>query len=301
MSSVEHTPTPADGGAEPRRLQRSRSNRWIAGVAGGLSEYFGLHQAVYRVLFVALAFAGGTGILLYLAAALVMPDETAQESVLAERLRRHRDRPWLVIGLALLTLAVVFSLSDGDGPGFGFGPVGFVLILVTGGAIFLWSRAARRDARRAEATGRRSRRWRTGAAVGAVTVLAALVGGAFAAAHATGGAGERYERPILASELDDEYELAFGRLELDLRDVQLPLGETRVDARVTFGELDIILPEGVPVAVTGDVRWGEADVLGRTDDGRDTYERVVDDGFADAPRRLLVDADVRGGELSIRR
>ena len=56
---------PAD---EPRRLRRSRSSRMVAGVCGGLAEYFGLHPAIYRVIFVALTIAGGTGLLLYAAA-----------------------------------------------------------------------------------------------------------------------------------------------------------------------------------------------------------------------------------------
>jgi phage shock protein PspC (stress-responsive transcriptional regulator) len=57
------------------RLERSRSDRMLAGVAGGLGAYFELHPAVFRVSFVVLTLMGGAGILIYLAAALVMPDE----------------------------------------------------------------------------------------------------------------------------------------------------------------------------------------------------------------------------------
>ena len=81
MSTIEGTPPTPPPPAEadnPRKLRRSRSNRWLGGVAGGLAEYFGLHPAVYSVLFVALAFAGGTGILLYIVALLVMSDEGAE-------------------------------------------------------------------------------------------------------------------------------------------------------------------------------------------------------------------------------
>ncbi len=91
MSTIEESP-----GAEPtKQLRRSRSNRWIAGVCGGLAEYFGLSAAVYRVLFVALAFAGGTGILLYVAAAVVMPAQGSDEAPLAEALRRLAEDPAL--------------------------------------------------------------------------------------------------------------------------------------------------------------------------------------------------------------
>ena len=306
MSTMEGNPVdpPATPGDDVKKLQRSRDNRWIAGVSGGLAEYFGLHPAIYRVLFVALAFAGGTGILLYVAAALVMPAEGRDESPLAEALRRHRDRPWLVIVLALLAVAVICALSDpGLGFGFGIGPGAFVLLLFLAVGVFVWSRAARRDARRSEASGRRSIRWRAAAVVGITTLLlAGAVGGAIAAAGAKGGIGERVERPVSQSELEREYRLGFGHLELDLRELELPRGETRVEASVGLGELDIELPSDVAVAVTADARWGEIDLLGRETNGRDSRDRYVDPGFDTASRRLVVEAEMRGpGEISVRR
>ena len=304
MSSMEgsHVDPPPTAGDDVKKLRRSQSDRWIAGVSGGLAEYFGLHPAIYRVLFVALAFAGGTGILLYVAAALVMPSEGRDESPLAETLRRHRDRPWLVIVLALLALAVLFALSD-PGPGFAFGPVGVVLLLFLGAGVFVWSRAARRDARRRDASGRPSARWRTAAVVAMTAVVLAIVaGGATAAAGAKGGIGERVERPVSVADLEREYRLGFGQLELDLRGLELPRGETRVEATVGVGEIDITIPSDVAVAVTADARWGEVDVLGRETDGRHSRDRYVDPGFDSASRRLVVEAEVRGpGEVSIRR
>lgn len=298
-SPVEPPATAADG---VKKLHRSRENRWIAGVSGGLADYFGLHAAIYRVLFVALAFAGGTGILLYIAAALVIPAEGRDESILSENLRRHRDRPWLVIALALLALALIFALSD-PGPGFAFGPGGFVLLLFVAGCVWVWSRAARRDARRREASGRGSIRWRLAAVAGAVAVLlTGAAGVAVAAANVNGGMGERVERPISVSEVEREYRLGFGQIELDLRDLELPSGETRVEASVGVGEIDITLPSDVAVAVTADARWGEVDILGRETDGRHSRDRYVDPGFDEASRRLVVEAEIRGpGEISVRR
>ena len=298
MSSVEQTPPVPPPTPEPvRRIQRSRSNRWILGVSGGLAEYFGLHPAIYRILLVALAFAGGTGIFLYVALALVMPDENAEDSVLAETLRRHRNRPWLVIGLALLALLLLFSLEGGPGDQVG----ALILLLVVGGGIFLWARAAGRDARRAAVTGRRSLVWRVGVVAAAAVIMAALAGGAIAAVGAKGGLGDRVERPRTAADLEDEYRLGAGELELDLSQLELPAGETRVEASVGFGELDIVLPPGVPADVTSEVKWGDAEVFGRGEDGRDARQRVVDPGFEQAERRLVVEAHVRGGELSVRR
>jgi phage shock protein PspC (stress-responsive transcriptional regulator) len=55
------------------RLRLSGTDRKIAGVCGGLGEYFELDPVLFRAAFVALAFAGGLGILLYLALWLVVP------------------------------------------------------------------------------------------------------------------------------------------------------------------------------------------------------------------------------------
>src|SRR5213593_5054945 len=145
---------PAD---EPRRLRRSRSSRLVAGVCGGLAEYFGLHPAIYRVIFVALTIAGGTGLLLYAAAALVMPTEGSDESLATQALREHRDRPWLVIGIGLLALGGIFVLS---GPHVFWGAGGgiWALALVAGALIVLWEASDR---------GRRSRAVDAGSPVSA--------------------------------------------------------------------------------------------------------------------------------------
>ena len=59
-----------------RYLRRSRSDRRIAGVCGGLGTYFGVDSTVIRILFVLLALPGGIpGTLLYLILWVVMPEE----------------------------------------------------------------------------------------------------------------------------------------------------------------------------------------------------------------------------------
>ena len=59
-----------------RQLQRSRSNRRIAGVCGGLATYFGINPTLVRLIFVLLGLPGGApGIVLYLILWFVMPEE----------------------------------------------------------------------------------------------------------------------------------------------------------------------------------------------------------------------------------
>jgi phage shock protein C len=61
---------------EQRRLTRSRTNRIIAGVCGGLGEYFGIDPTIIRIIFVLLALPGGApGILPYLILWVIMPEE----------------------------------------------------------------------------------------------------------------------------------------------------------------------------------------------------------------------------------
>lgn len=61
--------------ATTKRLYRSRSDRQIAGVCGGLAEYFDVDATIVRLLFVAFALLGGPGLLLYIIMAIVVPEE----------------------------------------------------------------------------------------------------------------------------------------------------------------------------------------------------------------------------------
>ena len=61
---------------EYKRLVRSQVNRSVCGVCGGLGEYFGIDPTVVRLIWVIASFASiGLGILVYLIAALIMPQE----------------------------------------------------------------------------------------------------------------------------------------------------------------------------------------------------------------------------------
>lgn len=61
-----------------KKLYRSRDDRIILGVCGGLAKYFNIDPALVRVFFVILAFIDGMGILLYLVMAIVFPKEPGE-------------------------------------------------------------------------------------------------------------------------------------------------------------------------------------------------------------------------------
>ncbi len=60
---------------EVKRLYRSRTNRQVGGVCGGLADYFNIDVTLIRLLFVITAIFGGPGLLVYLVMLIVVPEE----------------------------------------------------------------------------------------------------------------------------------------------------------------------------------------------------------------------------------
>ena len=58
-----------------KKLYRSERNRMIAGVCGGLAEYWDMDPTIIRLLWVLVSLIVGSGILLYILAVLIIPDE----------------------------------------------------------------------------------------------------------------------------------------------------------------------------------------------------------------------------------
>jgi len=57
-----------------KKLYRSQTDRKIAGVCGGIAEYFDIDPTLVRLGWILFLFAGGSGILAYIIAWIVMPD-----------------------------------------------------------------------------------------------------------------------------------------------------------------------------------------------------------------------------------
>ncbi|MFN2185812.1 MAG: PspC domain-containing protein [Anaerolineae bacterium] len=58
-----------------KKLYRSRTERWLAGVCGGLGKYFAVDPTLVRVIFVLFALTFGSGFLIYLVLWIVIPLE----------------------------------------------------------------------------------------------------------------------------------------------------------------------------------------------------------------------------------
>ncbi len=58
-----------------KRLYKSNSDKKICGVCGGIANYFDIDPTIVRLAWVIFTFAGGSGLLAYIIAAIVMPED----------------------------------------------------------------------------------------------------------------------------------------------------------------------------------------------------------------------------------
>ncbi len=140
-------PPPPPPGAEPvdppfsEGLRRSRSDRVVAGVAGGLGHHFGIDPVIIRIGFVLLTIFGGSGILLYLLAWLVIAKEGNQDTSAMRALRGSPEgnRALLFVVLAVGAVLILFSpLVWFDGFGIGDGLALPLLLIAAGVAFLIW-------------------------------------------------------------------------------------------------------------------------------------------------------------------
>jgi phage shock protein PspC (stress-responsive transcriptional regulator) len=268
----------------------------IAGVSGGLARYFEIHPAVFRVGFVVLTLLGGAGLLIYAAAALVIPDEGKQDSVATAALRLLA-----VAGAILLSRATLWP--DGDA---------WWLFLIAG-AVILWvtrkpqpaPEQSAGTAGTAEPTRRESHRVRSffrwlGIVVASFLALLAIAIGVFVAVfdvHPGRGIGDENYIVTSPGALQDEYRVGIGTLDVDLSRMRLPLGVTHLETSVDVGDLHVVLPPGVALRGYAEARAGHVNMLGREDDGWNADVDLSGTG----PRVLDLVAHVGAGSVRVER
>jgi len=114
------------------RLERSSSDRIVAGVCGGLGAYFDVDPVIFRIAFVVLAFVGGAAFLLYPAAWLLLPEEGHHRSIGESWVQRGRTGHVLPIVLIVIGALILSGdlLSRHHGGGIGFAVVAIVIGLL---------------------------------------------------------------------------------------------------------------------------------------------------------------------------
>lgn len=79
-------------GMSNKRFQRSSDRRLLAGVCGGISEYFGWEPTIVRIVFIVLTVLGFSGVFVYILAWLIMPDQGEQHSLLEQIIRNFQGK-----------------------------------------------------------------------------------------------------------------------------------------------------------------------------------------------------------------
>ncbi len=77
---------------EKKTLRRSSTQRILTGVCGGIGEYFGVDANLIRLAFAVFTVFAFSGVLLYVVAWLVMPEEGAESSVLEHTIRNFQGK-----------------------------------------------------------------------------------------------------------------------------------------------------------------------------------------------------------------
>jgi phage shock protein PspC (stress-responsive transcriptional regulator) len=135
MSEEDRTTEVQERG--PRRLYRTRNDRVIAGVAGGLGRYFGIDPVIVRIAFAVSILIGGLGVLADVALALFVPTAPGEDGEAGPAPVERSRMLAIGVGVAIFVLAITWGVFDGPfwgWHGFFIGP-GLLLVALVAGAI----------------------------------------------------------------------------------------------------------------------------------------------------------------------
>jgi phage shock protein PspC (stress-responsive transcriptional regulator) len=300
--------------AQPRpQLRRSRNDRVIAGVCGGISRHLDVDPVLLRILVVVLTvFTGGAFLLAYLVAWLIIPDDpqyapitpppvgyaaggtgtyadpaTGQVYGAPAPAPRVRTEPRSYLGLYAISAAAVVG--------------GLLALLVALGAdipaVIIWAAMLAVVAGGLLVGAWRGRaRWLIAPAIVLLLITQAAAFIPRFEASIDGGIGERRWVPTTST----SYELGAGDAVLDLSQVA---ADADISARVGLGQLTVLVPPDVVVELDAQVDAGEATILGERDtsgslDTTTTIEALTPG--AD-PVTIDLEAEVGLGNLEVRR
>jgi phage shock protein PspC (stress-responsive transcriptional regulator) len=289
-------PPPPPGPPYPAQLRRSRGNKIIGGVAGGLAEYSGVDALLWRVGFVALTFAGGSGILVYLLLWLLMPAGPPVGAGEAEGWAHRRQErvpagprspvPGVTIAGLLILIGVLVLLTNFTA--WDIGPRGFLgtALLVVGAGLVAAAFSQGRTAKGGLI------------ALGALLSVA-LIGASSGPWHDGSRVGDVVFTPENEYEVLPRYEGGVGDMTLDLTRIELGALDGPIATQVHhgLGDVRIVLPRDADIRLSVDNGLGSVDVLGEgargggffagtgtgswVDDGNPEFDLVVHNGLGD--------------------
>jgi phage shock protein PspC (stress-responsive transcriptional regulator) len=130
----------------------------------------------------------------------------------------------------------------------------------------------------------------------ALLVLLIGIPAAFLTVPLEGGVGGPYYAPTSMDELQDEYQLAFGELTLDLTQLPLSTAPVNVEAAVGGGAVHVIVPDDVQVEVDTEIGAGASYVLGDAQGGTDLSNHYE---VGDLGRVIVLDLAVGIGGIEV--
>jgi phage shock protein C len=119
--------------SDNKKLYRSTNDKMIFGVCGGLGEYFNIDPVIMRIIFVILAVWGGSGVLIYIILAIVIPEKPdtskrntknkSTEEVIEENVeklakdvesvaKKHSSSSEMLFGLILLLVGLMLMVNN---------------------------------------------------------------------------------------------------------------------------------------------------------------------------------------------
>jgi phage shock protein PspC (stress-responsive transcriptional regulator) len=275
------------------QLRRSRTDKILGGVSGGLAEYSGIDALLWRVGFVALTLAGGAGVIVYLLLWVLMPAGppvqwgSAGEPRQKEPAGPRSPVPGVTLAGVLIVvgfLTLVSNLSSWDpGPRAFLGSALLVVGLGLVAAAFTNGRTGRGGF----------------IALGVVLSLALVTASSHPWSGARGGVGDRSYRPATIAEVRDVYRGGVGDLTVDLTALDQGISGDAVTTRIEHGvgDVEVILPRSADVQLAIERGLGDVEVFDRgsdtagffpgtgsqswTDDGKAEFVLTINAGVGD--------------------
>lgn len=317
------TPPPPPPYAPVRKLYRSRGDRVLGGVCGGIGRHYDMDPVLLRILVVvATVFTGGVFLLAYVLAWIFIPDEPAYWAPAPQQppvpptytayaaggtgayvdpgtgqvyggtayryIPPPRTEPRSYLGLLTLSAAVVVGALLGLANALGASISGLIvfasMLLVLGVGMVVGGWRGRT-------------RWLIAPAL----VVLLIVQGTAAVHHIVGGAsgvGDRRWTPVATSQ---SFDLGAGSAVLDLS--KTSPGTSSFTAKVGIGELRVILPRDTTLVLDANVGVGEIDLPGTpNNDGTNlTSTTTVPALTTTVARTVNLKADIGLGTLVVRR
>ena len=275
----------------PRRpLLRSRDDRMLWGVAGGLADHLGFNATLVRVAFGVITLFGGAGLLAYLVLAVALPEDDGTGQPVDESVWARLGKVVLVcilVAIALVLAAGIAAVSAWI-TATGHGTVVAVAVIALGFALVAAAFAT-------------DVRWRLTPPLVVLALVLGIPAGAVAAADIKfdNSVGQRTYTPTVAADIPaDGYKLGTGQLVVDLRQLPWAPGQTiAASAHLGIGQMIVSVPSSVCVVGHTTAKAGDLVVAGDVSNGVDPE---VDQGTptSKAPR-LDLNADIQLGQLIV--